>query len=525
MDLRTDCGRRELGRRIQAAIAAAGYSSVSAFAEKMGCSRALVYQYVNGDVLAQLDRLCEIAELTNRPLDWFLAVDPDGCSGEIRLLRDRLDEALARCERLEAALAEERGARLRESEGARRALLDALLELCRAQRSARDAHGLARTAARCADLAQALGDESALMAARLHAGHAAFHLGERDAAGEALEEALEIARRVGDTRAELSARQELVRVWQASGRVAAAREQARALAENERWWPRWAGLVALAALTEQSGDLDGAEQLLAEAAAIIESDEAPADYVRLARVYVQSNRATITLARGHYIEAEHESRRLQDLAAEAGLLDQVREAHLNRAIAATRNGRFDEAAELLARLREWASLSGDRRIEALAACFEAERLARLGHAEEARRVAFEAVDIANEGLNGQALAEAEFAAGLAHLAAARADDAVWHFDRCAARAGRLTLRRLEVAARVFAALAKQMLDDPAAVDLLTQTMGEAEKLGYEDLWVEAALAMRSDDAAASADRARRRARLIGYLPMKLSEAEKRTGDS
>ena len=86
MDLREERGRVELGRRIQSAIAQAGYASLPSFAEALGCSRALIYQYVSGNVLVQLDRLCAIAELTDKPLNWFLAEDPNGAPAEVQRL-------------------------------------------------------------------------------------------------------------------------------------------------------------------------------------------------------------------------------------------------------------------------------------------------------------------------------------------------------------------------------------------------------------------------------------------------------
>lgn len=153
MDLREESGRKELGRRIQSAIAHAGYPSLPAFAEALGCSRALIYQYVSGDVLVQLDRLTAIAELTGRAIDWFIVQDPGGAAGEIQRVQAQVDELASRCETLEAALARERGARIADAEAARRSLLEALQELCRAQRASGDMHGLTKSAARCAEIA------------------------------------------------------------------------------------------------------------------------------------------------------------------------------------------------------------------------------------------------------------------------------------------------------------------------------------------------------------------------------------
>ena len=518
MDLRNGTGRKELGRRIQAAIAGAGYQSLAVFAEALGCSRALIYQYVNGDVLAQLDRLCEIAELTDRPLDWFLVTDPNGCAGEVQQLSERLEQARERCERLESALADERGARLEGANAARQALLEALQELCRAQRAAGDAHGLVQSAARCGDLARSLGDAPGLMAARLHAGHAAWHLGRREAAEEALTEALAQAEELGDRRSELSARQELVRVWQASGRVEQAREQAQALADSERWWPRWAGTVALAALSEQVGDLDEAAERLSEAEAIIADAGAPAEHVRMARVFVQSNRANIALARGHYAEAATDSERLHDLAAEVGLPDQVREATLDRALAAMRGGQIADAGMLIARLREWGQMAGDARLEALAAGFEAERLMRMGRPDEGRQAALAAMELGNEVFNGQTIAEAELAAGMACLVGGMASDAAWHLHRARERAQRLGLRRAEAAAQVGEARARLALGEEGAEDALREARDAAHAAGFEDLWIEAALADADGAAGELRAQAELRASEIGYLPLPVARS-------
>ncbi|NLO08150.1 MAG: hypothetical protein GX131_20185 [candidate division WS1 bacterium] len=484
MDLREESGRKELGRRIQSAIAHAGYPSLPAFAEALGCSRALIYQYVSGDVLVQLDRLTAIAELTGRALDWFIVQDPGGAAGEIQRVQAQVDELASRCETLEAALARERGARIADAEAARRSLLEALQELCRAQRASGDMHGLTKSAARCAEIARQLGDEPALMAAQLHAGHAAFGLGKREDAEEALRSALSLAQALSDERAELAARQELVRVQQASGRLEEAREQAAELAATERWWPRWAGRVAMAAIDEQRCDLPSAEALLDEAEQIIAEPEAPLEHVAIARVYVLSNRVNLLLARGHYADADREAQRLHELAAGAGLPDQVREATLNRAIAALRRDDSERAGELLQQLREWAELAGDRRIAGLAAIFEAERLLRTGEPVSARRLAMDAIELGNGSINGAMVAEAELVLGMACIADDLYEDATYHLTHSHERAGRLRLQRIAVASALRLAEAKSRLGEADATGDLREATEAARGFGYDDLVAE-----------------------------------------
>ncbi len=481
MDLRAHCGRKELGRRIQAAIAQAGYSSLPAFAEELGCSRALIYQYIGGEVLVQLDRLCAIADLTGHALDWFISPDPNGATGEVTRLEEQLGQTGERCEQLEAALAADRGARLTDADAARRSLLEALQELCRAQRQAGDLQALSRGAARCEELARQLADEPALMGALLHAGHAAIGLGERDSAEEALRAALELAEELADERAVLSARQELVRVLQAAGHLEDAREAARPLLDAQRWWPRWAARVALAAIDEQAGELRSAEVYIEDAERVIAEADAPGEHARIATVYAQSNRANIALARGDYAAAAREADRLHELAAEAGLPDQVREATLNRAIVALRTGALDRAEELLGRLRDWAQMAGDKRLAGLAAVFEGERLIGVGEPAQARQLAQQGIELGNGSVSGQIVAEAELVLGMAYLADALVDDALYHLRRCRDRAHRLELRRVEAFARLQEGRALSLAGERQWVETVREARDLARTCGYEDL--------------------------------------------
>src|SRR5262245_48685551 len=76
MDLSTKQGRREQGQRIQRAVERAGLS-VEELAGRIGCSRALIYQYLSGTTLAQPDRLQQIALETGVTLTYFYSDAPD----------------------------------------------------------------------------------------------------------------------------------------------------------------------------------------------------------------------------------------------------------------------------------------------------------------------------------------------------------------------------------------------------------------------------------------------------------------
>lgn len=488
MDLTAPEGRQQLGRRIQSAIAGAGYQSLPGFAEELGCSRALIYQYVNGHVLAQLDRLQVIGDLTGRRLEWFFSSDPSATAAEVRELRQHVAVAEARVAELQRAMSRERGARIEESDQHRRSLMETTRDLCLAWRRAGDPHSMLDAAPRWAALARECGDEQAVLEARLQMGHAWFLTGDLDRARRVLEEVLGKARALGAERAQQSAQQELIRVLQASGHADEAREQAEQVAASDRWWPRWSGLLSLAAIEEQVGHLQEAEARLAEAELVVAQGEAPPEQRTIARAFLESNRVNTLLARGRHAEALKGSERLRLLAAQANLPDQMREAALNSAVCHLRLGDLEQAGEQLERLLDWAAMSGDRRSGALARVFESERLRRRGDLSAAKKLAFAAAEEATEARSGHILGEAELALGQAYLDDAKPDDARHHLERCLSRSRKLKLRRLEVAARLAlarVALAEELTD---ATDQLAAAAKLACDLGYEDLCAEAARA-------------------------------------
>src|SRR5579871_4507050 len=76
MDLSTKQGRREQGQRIQRAVERAGLS-IEELANRIGCSRALIYQYLSGTTLAQPDRLQQIATECGVTLTYFYSDTPE----------------------------------------------------------------------------------------------------------------------------------------------------------------------------------------------------------------------------------------------------------------------------------------------------------------------------------------------------------------------------------------------------------------------------------------------------------------
>ena len=493
MDLRTSEGRKALGKRIQSAVAEAGHGSLTQFATELGCSRALIYQYVNGNVLVQLDRLQAVSELTGKPLGWFFAQDAGAAAAQAAEVERRLSECEARREELQGALALERGARLQESEQHSASRVGLLRELCLAHQRAGDSGGVLEVGPRWLALAQEAGNERACMDARLQMGHAWFQSGQLDQAKAALGQALEAARRLGEARAEQSIRQELVRCLQVCGRIDEARAHALELAALDAWWPRWSARLTLAALAEQTGDLDEAERLLGEAEAVIDEPDAPDERRPVAQAYLGSNRVNTEVARGRYSLALRLNEGFRLLAEQAGLPDQMREAALNEAICLIRTHHSERAEAILLRLREWSDGAGDQRMSALAAVFLSERARDYGDLSEAKRLARAAMEAAGEASSGHALAEAELALGEVYLEEGSPEDARYYLDRCASRAERLQLHKLRLTAQLALAQAALLEGDGDACEKLTSVATEAADTGYEDLHAAAVEIMSAGD--------------------------------
>src|SRR5258706_1758074 len=107
MDLSTREGRRDQGLLIQKAIERANLSAEE-LANRVGCSRALIYQYLSGTTLAQPDRLQQIASVTGVPLVYFFGSEPaESKRGKKGTPagddRTRLTDRLAQLEALAAA--------------------------------------------------------------------------------------------------------------------------------------------------------------------------------------------------------------------------------------------------------------------------------------------------------------------------------------------------------------------------------------------------------------------------------------
>lgn len=338
MDLTTPEGRKKQGELILRAIREAGLS-VEQVARDIGCSRALLYQYIAGTTLAQPDKLTLIARRTGKPLAFFYgaaAVEPDA----VRAEREALARERAAWERQQA---EERERRLRER-------LESLLVLADAQAAPPDWRGAASTCEQILPLARALGDQRAEAAALFRLGNLRLLLGDFDGALMALQQARALFERLGDQPYALACRQSIGRALLLMGRPEdAVREFTRA-AQSDHWHNRWEAEVALAAVTEWVGDFHAAMVHLDAAETLAE--QAPSERARqTVHLFVIANRANVYLACGDFAEALKLARRATELAAQLADRDQQLETLLTQAVCLRHLGEWATAWDIAQQVR------------------------------------------------------------------------------------------------------------------------------------------------------------------------------
>jgi tetratricopeptide (TPR) repeat protein/transcriptional regulator with XRE-family HTH domain len=292
MDLSTRQGRREQGQRIQRAVERAGLS-IEELAGRIGCSRALIYQYLSGTTLAQPDRLQQIAAECGVSLAYFYVDEAD---------EERQTTATASLPPsvVPPSPLQEVTARLADG-------LRALQELADAQENPPDYRALAATCERVLSLAAQLGDRVAQTRAQERLGNALLMTGDNLRAADALSRAIALSVETGETRTENIARQSLGKALWSLGRVPEAREQFELTANGPVYGGRWRGLLSLGSIDEQYGEYQEAMQRFDEAAVILEEGAAAgqlsAQEISVGLLYVNTNRRNVYLAGGDFAEA------------------------------------------------------------------------------------------------------------------------------------------------------------------------------------------------------------------------------
>lgn len=346
LDLTTPEGRKKQGELILRAIREAGLS-VEQVAKDIGCSRALLYQYIAGTTLAQPDKLTLIARRTGKPLAFFYGADftqPEAIQAE----KEALQRERAEWERQQA---EERTRQLRER-------LDILFALSDAQSSPPDWKAAASTCEQIVSIARALGDEVSEAKALFKLGNLRLLMGDLDGAVSALRQAQGLFERQGNTVYSLACRQSIGRALLLMGHPEEAKQQFEHSAKSENWHNRWEGTVALAAAAEWLGDFKTAMEHLDDAEEL--ANQAPTERdAQIVRMFVAANRANVYLACGDFVEAEKLAKETLRLAEQLGDRDQQLEALLTISVCQRNLGKWADAHENASRARILALFAND----------------------------------------------------------------------------------------------------------------------------------------------------------------------
>ena len=346
MDLSNRQGRREQGQRIQTAVERAGLS-IEELANRIGCSRALIYQYLSGSTLAQPDRLQQIAALCGVSLAYFYSDT------------DERPTAEAGVDRAVSAAMTPQDVTQRLSDGLR-----SLQELADAQAGSPDYRALASTCERILSIAFQLGDRQAQTRAQLRLGNSLLYLAEFPRAADALSRAISLAMENGDGGAESAARQSLGNALLQMGRSEEAREQFSRIASGSDFTGRWQGTLSLGSVDELRGDYQQAMQRFDEAAAILEEGEAAGltsqDEMAVGQVYINTNRRNVYMDGGDFQGARPLAERGLSDAESMGNPDQHLEARFDLAWCDFHVGRWQQAHYGLTKTLQLARFVGDQ---------------------------------------------------------------------------------------------------------------------------------------------------------------------
>ncbi|MCS7225231.1 MAG: helix-turn-helix domain-containing protein [Armatimonadetes bacterium] len=415
LDLTTAEGRKAQGQLILRAIREAGLS-VEQVAKDIGCSRALLYQYIAGTTLAQPDRLTQIAKRTGKPLAYFYGGEiaiPEALEQE----RKALEEEKRRWERVQAA---ERERRLRER-------MDSIVALAEARARPPDIKGAIDTYEQVLPVAREMGAVDVEATALFRIGTMRLLVGDIERGLASLKDALGLFERLGDFKSVLACRQGIGRGLLLMGRPDEAETEFEAVAHFDEWAPRWLGLIALAAVAEWTGDLKKAMDRLDEASEL--EPQAPSERDRQTlSLYLSANRANVYLACGDFAESYR-------LASEALLTaerlddrDQFLESLLTLAVASSYRGDWVEAYRLVSRARDLAHFANDAERIAIADAILSQVLSSVGNFPIAKEVGMRALTASLKVRSVRAQVWAHKAVAFTYLREESPDDARYHID-------------------------------------------------------------------------------------------------
>lgn len=461
MDFSTRQGRREQGLRIQRAVENANLS-IEELATRIGCSRALIYQYLSGSTLAQPDRLQLIAKECGVPLVYFYseeATEPPASPD---------------------ANAQATNARLSEN-------LRLLQELADAQESPADYRALAATSERILALAAQLGDSPAQARAQKRLGVALLRAANFPKAVEALQRAVEGAKAMNSPADEAGARQSLGNALLAMGRISEAREQFALIADGAAFSGRWQGTLSLGCIHEMQGEYAKAMARFDDAAAILEegaaSGEADSATVASAMLYVNTNRRNVYMDEGDFRGARALAEQSLAEAEAMGNADQRLEAGFDLGWCDYYTGKWRDARRGFSNTLQLARFLGDQGRETITRAWLGILLASAGDHESAITNGRDALALALSRGDRRAELYAQLALADGYIASAnRESEARYHANQALAITVALRYERGEIECRLrLARLAAQTGDLMELRDAAARSLTLAERLGAKHL--------------------------------------------
>ncbi len=502
MDLSTKQGRREQGQRIQRAVERAGLS-IEELAGRIGCSRALIYQYLSGTTLAQPDRLQQIAAECGVTLTDFYSTSEDFTPAPRRATPPAVVPAPVTPAVMPPS--QEVSVRLNES-------LRTLQELAGAQESPPDYRALASTCERILSLAAQVGDRVVQAAALLRLGNALLSIADYPRAAEALSRAVSFAQEIGANATETSARQSLGQALYQLGRTEEAGEQFARIAAGADFQGRWQGTLSLGSIHEQRGEYRQAMQRFDEAANILEEGEANGtvrpETVAIGLLYVNANRTNVYLDEGDFQGARPLAEKCMADAESLGIAGQYLEARFNLAWCDFSVGRWAQAYPALTNLLQLARFIGDQGRETMSRAWIGILLAAAGDRDAA--LAFGKDALAQALSRGDRRSElyAQLALADAYSGDRQRDsEARYHTTQALAVAAAVRETRAEIECRLrLAHLGAQASSLTEQRDAASRALALSQRLGTRHLeslarvWLAEAL-LRASTADGNADAA------------------------
>lgn len=363
----------EIGRRLRDAAHDAGLT-LKELGDKMEVSRPTIYAYASGALKMNEKRVCQVAEITGRPVGYFepkSMEDLDPRSNTVQSFR----------------------------------LIDALMSPPSPQRASEAAQDA---------LELSLDSEAPGIRAELlrKLGQSLAQTGDYVGAIRHLEEALTTFVQEEEVQKQALCLQTLGFCYLSLGQVDRASDCFKQAKELHAPESKWKAAVALAALSERIGEFRSAESQLSELLDDPNLDET-------ALTYVRANYSSIVCTQGRWKSGHAQSEIALNAAFAAGLTDQVLELLVQTALALTNLGRLEEATMMVVRAKDVAFTLKDEARATLAEVAQANLLFAFGDEGAARKAAGQAYSRA---LKGQfRRSESQSLLLLAELAHARGD--------------------------------------------------------------------------------------------------------